>query len=158
MIKRKNLDEILDLAVHFKALNFHIIGDGNLRVELEGKATENVMFYGKLFHDEMNDILLKMDLHLLLSRSEGFPKVILEAALVGIPTIVYNDYGADEWINNNKNGFVLSSKDEVIEKIKELIQNPELLVSNAKAAFHLAEKFSWQVQIKEWEKEIAKLK
>jgi len=47
LIKRKNLDEVLDLALHFRALTFHIIGDGSLRDELEERASGNVIFHGK---------------------------------------------------------------------------------------------------------------
>lgn len=158
LIKRKNLDTILDIAKEFSTLNFHIIGDGELRRSLEMKATDNVIFYGKLTHNKIADILSNMDLHLLLSKSEGFPKVILETASAGVPSMVYNDYGAEEWINTNKNGFILSNKDEVVAKIKELIDNPELLISNAKEALKLAGQFSWTVQIKEWEKAITNLK
>ena len=84
--------------------------------------------------------------------------MILETASAGVPSMVYNDYGAEEWINTNKNGFILSNKDEVVAKIKELIDNPELLISNAKEALKLAGQFSWTVQIKEWEKTITNLK
>ena len=158
LIKRKNLNEILDLAARFHMLKFHIIGDGDLRQYLEMNATDNVIFYGRLTQDRIADVLSEMDLHILLSRSEGFPKVILEAAAAAVPSMVYNDYGAEEWIHHNKNGFVLSSNQEVIEKINELMLNPLLLVSNAKEAFKLAKKFSWRIQIKEWEKEISRLR
>ena len=158
LIKRKNIDEILDLAVDFKDLTFHIIGDGFMRDELEKDSSSNVIFYGKLTHDKISDVLQNIDLHILLSRSEGFPKVILETASAGIPSIVYGDYGAEEWITNNVNGFVLSRKEDVIEKIKELMLNPEMLILNSKEAVKLADKFSWDKLIKKWEKEILKLK
>tara|TARA_B110000908_G_scaffold22494_1_gene25483 strand:- start:679 stop:1713 length:1035 start_codon:yes stop_codon:yes gene_type:complete len=158
LIKRKNLDEVLKLAGHFKNLKFHIIGEGKLRKELEIRATNNVIFYGKLSHNEIIKVLNKVDLNILLSRSEGFPKVILETASAGIPSLVYNDYGAEEWIMNNKNGFVLKTIEEVFFKIKELINVPELLVLNSKGTVKLAKNFAWKVQIKEWEKEILKLK
>ena len=158
LIKRKNLDEVLDLALYFKELTFHIIGDGCMREELEERATNNVIFYGKLTHEKMADILSKIDLHILLSRSEGFPKVILEAASAGIPSIVYSDYGADEWIENDVNGFILNTKEEVSLKIKELTDKPELLVANSEEAIKLAEKFSWRRLIENWEKEIYKLR
>ena len=51
------------------------------------------------------------------SKSEGFPKVILEAASVGIPSIVYDSYGASEWMQNNKNGFIVKDFQNVIDII-----------------------------------------
>ena len=158
LIKRKNIDEILDIAVHFQGLTFHIIGGGSMRKELEERSTNNVIFYGKLAHNEIGKVLNKVDLNILLSRSEGFPKAIIETACAGVPSIVYGDYGADEWIENNVNGFVLNTKEEVFLKIKELIDKPELLIANSEKAIKLAEKFSWKKQIKVWEQEIERLR
>ena len=60
-----------------------------------------------------------MDLLFLPSRSEGFPKVILEAASSAIPSIVYHDYGASEWMITDENGFVVNSFNDVIDKINQ---------------------------------------
>ena len=158
LIKRKGVDEILDIAFHFENITFHIIGGGSMREELEERSTNNMIFYGKLAHNEIEKVLNKADLNILLSRSEGFPKVILETASAGVPSIVYSDYGADEWIENNVNGFVLNTKEEVFLKIKELIDKPELLITNSEKVIKLAEKFSWKKQIKVWEQEIERLR
>ena len=158
LVKDKNLDEILDLALHFSSLIFHIIGEGSMRKKLEERATNNVIFYGKLSHNQIVKVLNKIDLHILLSKSEGFPKVILETASAGIPSLVYNDYGAEEWIENNRNGFVLNSKADVFLKINELIDKPELLTSTSEQVIKLAKKFSWKEQIKAWEKVIETLR
>ena len=158
LIKRKRVDELIDLARQYSNIQFKIIGEGSEQQRLQNKATDNVLFLGGLSHKEIDLIFSSSDLLFLPSKSEGFPKVILETASAGVSSMVYNDYGADEWINNNKNGFILSNKDEVVAKIKELIDNPELLISNAKEALKLAEQFSWTVQIIEWEKTITNLK
>ena len=80
---------------------------------MENKSTTNVIFFGKLNSYEISNHLQNMDLHILLSRSEGFPKVILETASSAIPSILYDDYGADSWINHSENGFVVSTFTEV---------------------------------------------
>ena len=98
-----------------------------------------------------------MDLNILLSKSEGFPKVILEAAAASVPSIVYNNYGMQDIIQTNHNGFVLKNKKEVIEKIHELIRSPKLLYDNSIAAYELSNKFDWKIQIKKWELEIDSL-
>ena len=63
--------------------------------------------------DEINIIFEQSDLMFLPSKSEGFPKVILETASAGIPSIVYNTYGASDWMENKKNGFIVTDLDEV---------------------------------------------
>ena len=158
LIKRKNLNDILDLAKHFKNITFNIIGDGPLKEELENKSTTNVIFFGKLNSYEISNHLQNMDLHILLSRSEGFPKVILETASSAIPSILYDDYGADSWINHSENGFVVSTYEEVKNTIDNLIENPKLLRYNSENVLELSQKFDWSVIIKSWEKVIDNLK
>ena len=45
----------------------------------------------------------------------------------------------------------------MIETIKNLINNPELLALNSKNAKKLAKKFDWKNIVKHWEEEIIKL-
>jgi len=157
LIRGKNIKEFCNLSKIFPDLNFHIIGRELLMKELENISSSNVIFHGPLRRDQLSIALAKMDLHVLLSRCEGFPKVILETASAGIPSILYGDYGANEWITNNKNGFVLNTKEEVIEKILELIKDPDLLISNSQEVVKLANRFDWKTIIYDWEKVIVNL-
>ena len=102
LIKRKRLSDFLSLAVIFPDLEFHIIGQGSDYAELKIKSTSNVFFYGHLNPLEISKTLNIMDLLFLPSRSEGFPKVILEVAANADTSLVYSDYGASEWINHNE--------------------------------------------------------
>jgi glycosyltransferase involved in cell wall biosynthesis len=154
LIKRKNVSQIIDLGAKFPDLNFHVIGDGNLLNILNEDAPENIKFYGKLNPLELSEVLQSMDALFLPSRSEGFPKVILEAAASGIPSIVYSDYGASEWINNGKNGFVVNEFKEVIEVVNRLLDEGDLLQSCSSEVVYLADEFSWKNKIKVWEEEI----
>ena len=154
LIKRKRVNELLSLAVVFPDLGFHVIGDGDLHNELKLKSTNNVHFYGRLKYFEISSMLTDMDLLFLPSISEGFPKVILEAAASGIPSIVYSNYGANEWINHNENGFVADNYDDVINIINRLQIEENLLSSCSKSVIDLANSFAWSKNIKIWEEEI----
>jgi len=158
IVERKRVHEILELAEIFDNIIFNIIGDGDLRISFENIASENVVFHGTLTHDELSTLFKDMDLNILLSKSEGFPKVILEAAASGIPSIVYCDYGASEWIATNKNGFVVTSFNDVTNKINQIINNPNLLQNNSEGALDLAKKFDWKNLIRNWEYEIDNLR
>ena len=157
LLETKNIDEIIEVAAEFPDIFFNIVGDGPIKENLQSKATSNVVFHGKKSHNELSFLLKDMDLHLLLSRSEGFPKVILETSSSSIPSLLYNDYGASEWIVNNENGFIVQNKKEVILKLKELQLDVRLLNRNSKGAFKMSQKFYWKKVIKNWELEILKM-
>lgn len=158
LIKRKKVEEILLLAEQFPALHFNIIGDGIESLSLKSQATKNVTFFGHLNQQELASKLNEMDLHILPSRSEGFPKVILEAAASGIPSIVYSDYGASEWIVNEENGFIINEFEQFVTTIKHLIENKELLLENSQGAILMAKRFDWKIVVREWESVIYDLR
>ena len=86
-----------------------------------------------------------------------FKSIILEAASTGIPSVVYDSYGASEWMDNKKNGFVVSAFKQVEELIHELIENPALLDKVSKNTQELAHRFDWKNIINDWEKVIVDL-
>ena len=157
LIKRKRVEEFFRLAEHFSNLQFHIIGEGPEGEKLRQTASKNVVFHGVLNHKEMDVIFSSSDLLFLPSKSEGFPKVILEAASTGIPSVVYDSYGASEWMDNKKNGFVVSAFKQVEELIHELLENPTLLQQVSKNTQELAHRFDWKHIINDWEKVIVNL-
>tara|TARA_B100000214_G_scaffold371865_1_gene349037 strand:+ start:6257 stop:7297 length:1041 start_codon:yes stop_codon:yes gene_type:complete len=157
LIKRKRVKEFIKLAGHFPDLHFDIVGDGPEKNRLLELATKNINFKGFLEHDDIKSFLKVQDLLFLPSKSEGFPKVILEAASVGIPSIVYDSYGASEWMQNNKNGFIVKDFQNVIDIIDKLIKNPHILHSISINVIELARTYDWNIIIKEWEKVIVNL-
>jgi len=124
---------------------------------LQSNLPENVTFFGKLNHKEMDAIFSSSDLLFLPSKSEGFPKVILEAASAGVPSVVYDGYGASDWMDNKKNGFVVSTFKQVPELVNEILENPTLLQEVSKNTQELAHKFDWKNIINDWENVIVDL-
>lgn len=76
---------------------------------------------------ELVDILNQALCLIYTSRLEPFGFAPLEANACGLPVVALNQGGLRETIINGKNGFLCSkSKVELAEKIKILVQNPEL--------------------------------
>lgn len=157
LIKRKRVDAFLDLAKNYPEIIFNIIGNGPEKQKLEREASYNVVFHGELTHIEMDSVFQKFDLMFLPSKSEGFPKVILEAASAGIPSIVYNTYGASDWMLHRKNGFVVNDFNGVRAIVDELQSDSKLLQSVSENAIELSKSFDWKKIIKDWEKVIENL-
>jgi glycosyltransferase involved in cell wall biosynthesis len=152
---RKGIHDYLKVAQNFSHLEFHIVGSGNEKIDIDqlikASKLQNVIFHGLIDQDLMVELLKDVQLHILPSRSEGFPKVILETACAAIPSIVYNDYGADQWISHNQNGYVVYSLEQVIELVDELHKNPNKLISVSNAAIELGQSFDWKNRIQKWE-------
>ena len=158
LIQRKKVDEFIKLSSLFPKINFNIVGEGPEKKRLKSIAGKNVKFYNTLNHNELSKLLKKMDLHFLPSISEGFPKVILETASSSIPSVVYHNYGAKEWIDHRVNGFVVSDFMQVVNVINELLESPQLLQKISKRSLEIADRFTWSAVIKDWEKVIDDLR
>jgi glycosyltransferase involved in cell wall biosynthesis len=159
--KRKGIYDFLKIAESFPEKQFFIFGNGEeqeaVALFIKSKNLINTKLMGTVNHKQLAEFLIEADLHVFPSRSEGFPKVILETAAAGIPTIMYNDYGANEWINHSENGWVVSTAEEMILTLNSLIANPELLQNASSEAIKIAVSFDWKIKIKDWEIELEKL-
>lgn len=154
--ENKGIDDYLYLAASFPLLKFHLIGKKTdvLNQKIKQKKLENVVQHGYLDRDSYKGILSQMQLHILTSRSEGFPKVILETACSGLPSLVYGDYGANDWISNGKNGFVVDNRDQMKATLNDLIKDPNPLIKISEAAIQLGHSYDWNIKIKAWEEAI----
>ena len=88
----KNITDFMDAAVVFPEIRFHVVGGNDLKEgTVEGYIAEhgldNVTYHGRLDHTALSKLLRSMDLMYFPSRSEGFPKVHLETASAGVPTL-----------------------------------------------------------------------
>lgn len=161
LLKRKGVFDLIELANKYKNIQFNLVGEGEdqdkIKKFINENSMKNIKLYGKLNHEKMSLLLKNMDLHIFPSRSEGFPKVTLETAASGVPSIVYNDYGASEWITHKKDGFIVNTLDEISDIIQILLNEPNLLQECSKNSIELAKTFDWKVLVKEWEEEIIKI-
>ena len=151
----KGLDDFFVLAKRFPELKFHVIGSGMGKVsppdEVRRLGLTNVTCHGTLSHSELAEALKGIQLHIFPSRAEGFPKVTLETAAAGVPSIVYSDYGADEWIETGKDGFVVKTLDEMAAVVQDLLNHPEKLQTLSDNARKMAKQFDWKALVKDWE-------
>ena len=117
-----------------------------------------VLQTGALPYEKMMALLTLADIFVMPNikvkgDAEGFGLVALEATLRKTPVLASGIEGITEAIKNEQNGYLLSSENaEVwVEKIHELLQNPELLANKGEGfqRFTLAN-YSWEKMAKDY--------
>ena len=93
---QKNHEYLLDIFYQLNAINKNkyaliLIGDGKLRLQIEEKAKrlgifDNIIFTGNT--SKVSEWLQAMDIMVLPSRFEGFPNVVVEWQLSGLPCLI----------------------------------------------------------------------
>lgn len=73
--------------------------------------TAHAIFLGEKSRVEMRDLFAASSMVLLPSRSEGLPRVLLEAQAMGKPVVAYNCGGISEAFLPNESGFLVDSGD-----------------------------------------------
>jgi glycosyltransferase involved in cell wall biosynthesis len=150
--KQPNL--LLEAAVHFPEADYVIAGDGIMAQDLRTTALQrnlaNVTFLGSLTAPALRREYQQADIFLFPSKWEGSPKVILEAAACGLPVIARKDY-CPETVVDGETGHLVGSDQEMYDRLRELLNNPELRRKMGIAGRLLSETFDWDLITKRWE-------
>ena len=124
--KSKGIFEVLDtfniLADKNIVKNCFIVGSGDLKslkTKLNKKAKGLTTFCGALTRSELNEVYSKSNFILLPSKSEGFPKVLAEAAAYGCVPVVSRLPGISKIMDHNKEGIILDDTNP--KKIADLL-------------------------------------
>jgi len=156
LIERKGPQLVVEAAARFPGTRFRLVGkarDGYDQV-LHRKITEmgltNVILDGPRSQQELPGIMRESDIFLLPSRLEGLPKVTLEAAASGLPCIVFRDYETPSVVDG-VTGFQVTTMEEMMQRLGEMIGNAELRGAMGEAARQHAQKFDWDVVYRVWE-------
>jgi len=148
-----------EIAKYYPNCDFYWIGEGELKNEVQHKKEQekidNLYLLNNMRHKELSKFMANSDIFLFPSIHEGFPKVIVETMASGLPVIAFDKYGP-EAIINNKTGFIVHSKEEMIIKLKILIEDESLREKFAVNSVKRAKEFDWNKIVLEWEKVLLK--
>ena len=78
-------------------------------------------------HSSLIKLLIDSDMYINLSRIESFGITYIEALASLTPILSFNSKGANEIITNNLNGFLVNDESELINKIKDISENKEII-------------------------------
>ena len=115
-----------------------IIGDGELRAELEAVAVSEgvadaVFFLGA--RDDVASLLEALDLFVLPSLSEGYSMALLEACAAALPIIATDVGGTGEIVRGGVNGVMVPPSDpgQLASAICGLLRDPQRSAAYGKA-------------------------
>lgn len=104
-----------------------------------------VKFTGSVLHSEVPQLLKESDVFVFPSLGEGLSLSTLEAAACGLPLIVSENSGVNDYMENGKEGYIIPIQSiEAIRKAVFLyINNPKQIKQMGLAARSMALKFTW---------------
>lgn len=157
----KNIFSLIDLGKEIlaqdKDIVINIYGDGALKEEFRVAIITNglgsiLKLHG--FESDKEKIFRQNDVLFLMSKSEGFPLVVLEAYAYGRPVIAFDSFtAAKDIIQHGKTGFLLPYGD-YFGVVKAVFESQNIIQDNIKLMF---DKFSNQVVFAAWNKLICEL-
>lgn len=135
LAEAKNVDVLISAVAELKALGISIecdiVGDGPFRGELEKMANqlgvcEFIHFAGGVPSEEVSHFYEQADVLVLASRSEGWPKVLVEGMSFGLICIGSNR-GLVPTILDNGRGFTVSprDKDALVSLLHQIALDPQ---------------------------------
>ena len=136
------------------------IGEGPLKEPLQNLTNElkiSAKFPGFLSQSEVHRYLANVDILILPSKSEGFPKIVAEAWNYQVIPLVSPVGSLPHYLENGKNGFMMYdvSKESLNIAFEQLLNmTPQELQGIAKNAHVLANKFTFDYYYKHLQEEV----
>lgn len=148
------------LSEGIEHVRFFIVGDGELRTEIESRAQLLNQKFGEkiVLTSWIKDIAqfnAGLDIMCLCSKNEGTPVSLIEAQASGIPVISTDVGGVKDIVSEGQTGFVVPTDnlDLYVEKVSLLIKNKEIREKMSQNGWkHVHEKFSYNRLVSDMEK------
>lgn len=122
--KTKGSEELLHVASKRADLHFDLVGPVDNEIS-KLDIPDNITLVGNVAQEVVKKYLLKADVFLFPSYSEGFSMSILEAMAMGVP-IIATDVGANKDMIEDKGGVIVQAKNEQeILSALRFIESPE---------------------------------
>lgn len=161
--KQKNFELLINafntIVKYFPDYTLTIYGDGSLRNELSNKikslGLENKIFLPGVVNNIKEEVY-KAKLFIMTSNYEGIPNALIEAMSLGL-TVISSDCpcgGPRMFIKNNENGllFEVGNEQELVNKIRKILDNNEFCSNLGKNAQKIAKDLIPEKIVEEWEK------
>lgn len=127
----KGVDTLLEAASRLRRegspARFLLVGSDEGALEVSGHDEEgrwNVHFVGSA--EDVRPYLCSIDVLVLMSRREGFPNAVLEAAAMGVPAVVADSTGTIDSVVDEVTGLILPTGDShrLADALVRLLEDP----------------------------------
>ena len=161
-ISRLSSDKRIDLMIEmveevfkdpkYQDWSLEIYGDGEEYDNLSKIITSpQVKLMGST--DKPMDVMLSSSINLNTSTYEGFCLTIIEGYECGVPSISFNSgEQIEEVILDNKTGFIAKDREDYINKLKELMDNSDLLKEMGLNSKEYNKNFQIDKIVNDWDK------
>lgn len=150
LVKMKGLETAIDAAIEVQrklpTFKLFIIGSGDPKYTRSLKSSSAVVFLGQLSEIDKYNYLSRSHYLWHPSYKEGFGLTVIEAGLVGTPTIGRSGSSLDEIIINNKTGFLFNHDSELAEIFIDNYSKKDY-PDICKACTSLCKKYLWSNQL-----------
>jgi len=157
IIRHKGLRELLDALAEFEDVTLLVVGDGPDRRHCEEHARQlgilqRMTFTGWLGHKtDVYRVLQQGKIFVMNSRSEGGPRVALEAMALGLPVICTKVGVMHHALRDRENGlFTDGSPKDLAQKIALLLDDHTLREKLGRNAREVLERFERRTHVKEY--------
>lgn len=157
LVPNKGLSELIDALVELSSARLLIIGDGPERQKMEAKVKDlgianRVTFLGWLPTQEaVSGAMQTARIFVMNSKSEGGPRIALEAMACGLPVIVTKVGVMPEAIDDGVNGvFTTGETADLVEKISLLLEDEALMESMGNEAKKVLELYERSTLMKNY--------
>ena len=131
LVKKKNLDLVIDIAKDLKLLNFILVGDGPEKKHLLNRVKyediTNVEIIGYKNSTELRLLYYESDIFMLTSIKEGTPTAMLEAMACGLPIVTSGAGGVESILGSHNYITTKNDKKHFIDCITELLKETNLM-------------------------------
>jgi len=148
LVPWKQIDHLIEALVEIEGAGLVIVGDGpeRHRLELLARAinlNDRVYFAGHRTKEETFGLMAACDLFVLNSTYEGFPHVVLEAMLAGLPVVATAAGGTPELVRDAENGLLIApnSNGTLSKTLVRLLSSKEERQRLASGAQHTIQLF-----------------
>jgi L-malate glycosyltransferase len=147
LVKKKNLDLVIDIAKDLKLLNFILVGDGPEKEYLLNRVQyediTNVEILGYKNSSELRLLYYESDIFMLTSLKEGTPTAMLEAMACGLPIVTSGAGGVESILGSHNYITTKNDKKHFIDCITELLKETNLMKDISNYNISIAKSYTW---------------